>query len=740
MDLAGDYDYSDSLSAPKQDDQKRAVAGPFPRITEVFNGEHPGLTEHAGNMLKFTGQGAALILPSLSVSPLLRKMCQKSLDKVTLIVGINSDSYNNGLGVMLKSTSDSDVGHDEGTDQEEGSGGADAYYYGGRPEGDGRSNYIKFHPGMDGGELRIEGPGGFGNTDIGFTPETFSASGQRLHILEITLSTNGENELQFISATDSTAMFQATWKNTLFDGTHTPELLSWTDMTNKALMIGQISLRADTAESQRLLAEYVMRTGKAIAGLVRLLMEDVIQGACQTIYLIKMWKNLSLFSKAFTLLSIGAGVTLSLLGPLAEFRAARALTQKAGAAESFDSGSLEEPRVPLLRAETDKPKVTYQALPTGEGQGETTTIDVSFEVDEPGDLRFVNERIDAALSQQGLARRDLDMRKKPHLVIVDTNGAELDEDDFAERMQRASSRRFTRGSSLYTDDSMESASDQSDDGASEYPNNFVRIDSDGDQFDEDAFNAPNRVSFPVTFRFGFFLSERKKQELGRKGGGKTRNTTTLYNMTIVDLISERGRGRKHINARRAHFALVVSSVLFWISMAALPIAMGEKVTCEGDPPALGIFVFFASAWVDLIIQMWVAMQTRRGFLILATQHFKVLTGVGLSLLGRFDTFGDVMNVMRLSHCEAITWYSIKGNVFHIPFGLELSHIAIGTLILGVFLFQALPGMILLFRKRYIAIAFKLNELNLLLTVMAEENDELHGVSLEQDPVPVFACE
>jgi len=42
-------------------------------------------------------------------------------------------------------------------------------------------NQVVFHPGFGGGAFRVEGPGGFGNTNVGFTP----ANGV-LHLLEVT--------------------------------------------------------------------------------------------------------------------------------------------------------------------------------------------------------------------------------------------------------------------------------------------------------------------------------------------------------------------------------------------------------------------------------------------------------------------------------------------------------------------------------------------------------------------------
>jgi hypothetical protein len=119
---------------------------------------------------------------------------------------------------------------------------------------------------------------------------------------------------------------------------------------------------------------------------------------------------------------------------------------------------------------------------------------------------------------------------------------------------------------------------------------------------------------------------------------------------------------------------------------------------------------------------------------------KYLLGYALSHLGRFDTYGDVTFAKMIATCEPITWFSIYDHYFYLPFGWDLASMVLVILIIGVLLFQALPGVVLLAcRKRpgwkdYLPIAFKLNEYNLLLSVMVEEADPTEHNDEKEDRI------
>jgi hypothetical protein len=213
----------------------------------------------------------------------------------------------------------------------------------------------------------------------------------------------------------------------------------------------------------------------------------------------------------------------------------------------------------------------------------------------------------------------------------------------------------------------------------------------------------------------------REEELKDEETRKPRNVLTLRNLPLEDLLLQRGRGARHVNRKSVYPLLMFSSVVFWTLMATLPFVLKGEVTCDGGPPPLAVYLFFAHTSLDLLAQLWISAQTRQGFIMFVQMSPQFWLGVGLTCLCRFDTFGDVVNTAKLFQCEPITHFSfIQNHRIYLPPGIPLATIALVTLVLGVFVAQALPGLVLLFRKNYLPIAFKLNEFNLLLTVMKSE--------------------
>lgn len=99
-----------------------------------------------------------------------------------------------------------------------------------------------------------------------------------------------------------------------------------------------------------------------------------------------------------------------------------------------------------------------------------------------------------------------------------------------------------------------------------------------------------------------------------------------------------------------------------------------------------------------------------------------LMAILFSFLGRYDTFSDVVFTTMLFSRPEITWFSIKGQVFHIPL-MSLQYWSLFATACGVFVCQALPGMILLICKKHLPMAFKFNEFNLLLALTDMEIEE-----------------
>lgn len=69
-------------------------------------------------------------------------------------------------------------------------------------------NNIVFHPGFGGGALRVEGVGGFGNTNVGFTP-----SNGVLHHLEVLEHASGRFDITFTDGLNSSNIFKTSFTN-----------------------------------------------------------------------------------------------------------------------------------------------------------------------------------------------------------------------------------------------------------------------------------------------------------------------------------------------------------------------------------------------------------------------------------------------------------------------------------------------------------------------------------------------
>lgn len=239
--------------APEPVEGQTEVMGlePFPTILDVLeqmSGE-PAEMEHlkpasspSGHegLLQFAGDDGDLILPSLDLLPLLTKLKVEQLKRATISIRVNSDAYNRGLGVVLEASKLLDATADDS--------GLPVYLYNGYGlNTKNRGNVVKFHPGMGGGAMRVEGAGGWGNQDVGFTPASWSASGTKLHTLEVTFATDGTNEVVF-RGTEEGQLFSKSWTRKLFDGRHLPAVYAWLDLggqeSGTPLMIGRIALTA----------------------------------------------------------------------------------------------------------------------------------------------------------------------------------------------------------------------------------------------------------------------------------------------------------------------------------------------------------------------------------------------------------------------------------------------------------------------------------------------------------------
>jgi len=226
--------------------QKMLVVGSMPSILAVleemggnpeeFVGLRPGATE---GTLEIDGEDGALLVPSLDASVLSSRQPDAAISHIIITAQVNSDSYNRGLGIGIEPSPllDETLADD----------GLPFYTYNDLGVTKKKNiSIIKFHPGMGGGELRLEGFGGWKNSDIGFTPKNWKDAGGKFHTLEFWLAVDGDNKFQ-ITGTEEGQVWAQNWKNKLFDGRYLPSVFAWIDLggsMNKPLHVGQITMKA----------------------------------------------------------------------------------------------------------------------------------------------------------------------------------------------------------------------------------------------------------------------------------------------------------------------------------------------------------------------------------------------------------------------------------------------------------------------------------------------------------------
>jgi len=194
--------------------------------------------------LEFSGRNGDLLLPSLDAEPLRAAVgASEPLEAITLSVAVNSDAYNQGLGIVIEASPLIDLPADLSE--------LEVYTYNGYGlQNEGRQrNALKFHPGMGGGQLRMEGAGGFHNSSVGFTPKSWSESGKKPHTLEVMLRTNGNNTVRLLGS-EPGQEWERRWQNILFDGLHVPAIYAWLDLGSRSrpLHVGPIMMRGHFAQ------------------------------------------------------------------------------------------------------------------------------------------------------------------------------------------------------------------------------------------------------------------------------------------------------------------------------------------------------------------------------------------------------------------------------------------------------------------------------------------------------------
>eukprot|EP00930_Biecheleria_cincta_P082996 TRINITY_DN72638_c0_g1_i1.p1 TRINITY_DN72638_c0_g1~~TRINITY_DN72638_c0_g1_i1.p1 ORF type:complete len:372 (-),score=83.32 TRINITY_DN72638_c0_g1_i1:86-1180(-) len=239
----GYQDHIEKAVKDAADPKTQVTIPPLPDIITVLTemgGQAPDLKNLAmgkeTGTLEFSGSDGDLILPSIDAAPLLAAAGVDKFAGVTMCIELNSDAFNQGLGVVLEASPLMDSTVDDS--------GLPSYIYNGYGVSDDKKqNAIKFHPGMRGGQLRVEGAGGWHNSEIGFTPENWSGSGKKYHTLELTVRADGKNEM-CIKGTRDGQEWRRPWTRQLTSGRHFPAIYAWLDLGSreKPLHIRNISM------------------------------------------------------------------------------------------------------------------------------------------------------------------------------------------------------------------------------------------------------------------------------------------------------------------------------------------------------------------------------------------------------------------------------------------------------------------------------------------------------------------
>lgn len=226
-----------------------------------------------------------------------------------------------------------------------------------------------------------------------------------------------------------------------------------------------------------------------------------------------------------------------------------------------------------------------------------------------------------------------------------------------------------------------------------------------------------------------------REHLVQKRTGRRIRAYALSDQPIGRFLKDGRANTWHSKA--THRALLFVAGSFWVSMLCVPCFFGQQLDdAQNLSSSMIMYFVLISGWC-WIVEIWVVVHTEQGleFFLNAPEHLQkalrgqvqhvlVLCALLFSGLGRFDTFSDIVFTIMLFKDAAkngdITWFTIEGVRFeiHVP----LKYVSLFAVAVGVFLFQALPGLILLMRRQALPAAFKLNEFQFLLALLETEED------------------
>lgn len=216
-----------------------------------------------------------------------------------------------------------------------------------------------------------------------------------------------------------------------------------------------------------------------------------------------------------------------------------------------------------------------------------------------------------------------------------------------------------------------------------------------------------------------------------------------YTGRLTDFLADDAAEHSQL-ARRL---LIICSIAYWTSMALIPVFFGSGIKggAESSVPSGAIMYFMVVNIASVMVELWVGNHLEHGAYLTMYcceamkkafggkyEELKALIAAGLSIVGRYDTFTDTVFCIILSKTPPITelhFSNTLGTRVHLPF--ELYHIALFSLVFGVFVFQGIPGVLFIIWKKYLPAGLKLNEFNFLLALMEyEEADEAREAALD----------
>jgi len=145
-------------------------------------------------------------------------------------------------------------------------------------------------------------------------------------------------------------------------------------------------------------------------------------------------------------------------------------------------------------------------------------------------------------------------------------------------------------------------------------------------------------------------------------------------------------------------ALLVGVSIYWCFTITLPLT--ANITCNSGVPSAIIWAFMAVAMFNLFVQVWCAALTKYGYLILANAPQVFAFYLGVSLLGLFNSYSNMVFIILMQSCGSSMWKPAA-----LIYGV------------GVILMQALPGVTFFAGCFNLPMALKFTQMNLLVALL-----------------------